>query len=140
MIPGWGQYYAGSKLKGKFLFSSLFLFSGYFAYTMGNFSSAQANYNSTFALPTTPYYYESLLLVQSAREDLQSTRQEALIGAGALAGFWLYNLIDAGFVTDLPKEDFFSFGIKPKLVPMQTYEVPSATTEGYAYFNYVSRF
>ncbi len=39
MIPGWGQYYAGSELKGKFIFSSLFLFSGYFAYTMGNFSS-----------------------------------------------------------------------------------------------------
>jgi hypothetical protein len=140
-VPGWGQYYAGSEIKGISYFSSMFLFSGYFAYTMGNFSSAQSKYNSTYALPTTPYYYQSLLLVNSAKEELQSARQEALIGAGALAGFWLWNIIDAGLLIDLPKQDFFTFGIKPNLIPMQQDTgIRSNSMEGYAYFNYTGRF
>ena len=140
VVPGWGQYYAGSKAKGISFFTSMFLFSGYFAYTMGNFSSAQAKYNSTYALPTTPYYYESLLLVQSAREDLQSTRQQALIGAGALAAFWLTNILDAGLFTDLPKQDLFTFGIKPNLTPFQDLGARSNPIEGYVYVNYTGRF
>jgi hypothetical protein len=140
LLPGWGQYYVGSEKKGISFFSSMVLFSGYFAYAMNNYSNAQATYNSTYALPGTEYYTTSQIFLQQARRNLQESRQQAVVGAGAITALWTLNLLDASFITDIPKQEFFSLGIKPNLIPLQGWDARSYTMEGYAYFNYTGRF
>ena len=113
-LPGWGQIYAGSKTKGSFLMAGGIGLLGWYGYNMMNLNSAQSKYNSTAVIPGSDLFLPTYMQLQSNHSNLASAQSNAMTAFGMLAAFWVYNIIDAGAFTDLPKQELFSFGISPR--------------------------
>ena len=139
-IPGWGQFHAGSKRKGGLLMAGAGAFLGYFAYNVLQLNSAQAKYNSTVVIPGSDLFLPTYMQLQSNHSNLASAQSHATTALGLLAAFWIYNIIDAGAFTDLPKQDLFSIGVAPRSTPISEQNGINRSVEQYGFVNYTWRF
>lgn len=139
-LPGWGQYYAGSKRKGGILMAGAGAFLGYFAYNVLQLSAAQSKYDSTIVVPGTNLFLPTYLQLQANNSNLASAESNAMTAFGLLAAFWIYNIIDAGAITQLPKQELFSFGVAPRSTPQSEQNGITRSVEQYGFVNYTWRF
>lgn len=102
LVPGWGQYYAGSKLRGSiYFFTSLLLFGNFYSsYTQLN--SAQSAYSSAYAIPGS-LFVPTYLNLQAKHSDLDAADSKVQSAYFLLVGAWLWNLFDAGVLTKQEK-------------------------------------
>jgi hypothetical protein len=122
-LPGWGQYYAGDKMKGGIYGITAITLTGYLAYNLQSLAQAQNAYSNTPVYPGTDLFFPTYLQLQSAKSELVTQEKATILSVGLLGGFWLWNIIDAGAITNIPKQDFFSFdmGVRPIVVGSATY-------------------
>ena len=78
--------------------------------------------------------------LQSNHSNLASAQSHATTALGLLAAFWIYNIIDAGAFTDLPKQDLFSLGVAPRSTPISEQNGINRSVEQYGFVNYTWRF
>lgn len=119
LVPGWGQYYAGSKLRGGILFGTNLLFFGYYYSSFSRLNSAQSAYSRTFAVPGDAFI-PSYLNLQSKQNSLEAAESTARSAYLLLLGVWCWNLADAGLFTKMerPKEKL-SFDFRKEYQPGQ---------------------
>ena len=122
-LPGWGQYYAGDKMKGGIYGATAITLTGYLAYNLQSLAQAQNAYSNTPVYPGTDLFFPTYVQLQSAKSELVTQEKATILSVGLLGGFWLWNIIDAGAITNIPKQDFFSFdmGVRPIGVGSATY-------------------
>lgn len=114
-VPGWGQSYAGAKTKGIIYSASALVTLGYFAYNLQAMNKAQSDYNSKTALVGTSLFYPTYFQLRNAHSHLAEAESKVNMSLGILAAFWIWNIVDAGAFTALPKQDFFTMdgGMRP---------------------------
>lgn len=114
-VPGWGQSYAGAKTKGTIYSASAIATLGFFAYNLQAMNKAQSDYNSKLALVGTPLFYPTYFQLRSSHNNLAEAESKVNMSLGILAAFWIWNIVDAGAFTSLPKQDFFTMdgGMRP---------------------------
>jgi hypothetical protein len=138
-FPGWGQYYAGSKTKGLSYMAINLGLLGFFANQLSDMRSAQGKYDSAIVLPGTANFIPSYILLQQERGNLSESGGAVMSALGLVSAFWLYNIIDAGTLTEIPKQDIFSFGVYKRSFPID-HLTQSREKEEYGYFQYTWRF
>jgi len=107
VVPGWGQYESKAKWRGISYFAIGVGLFGYHWMNMGSLNSARGAYESAFAVPGA-LFLPTYANLQSKRSELESAESAATTSFALLLGFWIWNIVDAGFFTDLPKEDKLS--------------------------------
>ena len=139
-VPGWGQYYAGEQKKGLlFLGSSSFLFAYYFL-SMKQHQVLQDKYDNSYSLPGTPAFAATYYNLQTLKADIKESELLTNNILLVLLGVYTWNLIDSGVKTEIPKNDFFSFGVTPSPVPQSIAITSGKTMETYGFLNYTYRF
>ncbi len=139
-LPGWGQYYAGEQKKGMFfLGGSSFLFTYYFL-SMRQHQTLQQKYDSSYSLPGTPAFVASYYNLQTQKAELRESEILTNNILLLLLGVYTWNLIDSGVKTEVPKNDFFTFGVSPSPVPQSISTTSGKTMETYGFLNYTMRF
>lgn len=139
-LPGWGQYYAGEQKKGMFfLGGSSFLFTYYFL-SMRQHQTLQQKYDSSYSLPGTPAFAASYYNLQTQKAELRESEILTNNILLLLLGVYTWNLIDSGVKTEVPKNDFFTFGVSPSPVPQSIITTSGKTMETYGFLNYTYRF
>lgn len=136
--PGWGQFYAGSKIKGTIYSVTALGLAGYAGYRSQVMANAQSDYNSTIVLPGTSLFYPTYFQLKNAHSKLEDAQAGLTTALGVLTAFWIWNIIDSGAFTDLPKQDFFSLDIKVK--PVNEQMIYARQTEQYGGISYTWRF
>jgi cell division protein FtsB len=139
-VPGWGQYYAGEKIKGVAYGTFALGLGGYFFYNVKLLSEIQAQYSSTVVLPGSDLFYPSYLQLQTVRTDLLDQEKNTLTSLGLLAGFWVWNLLDAGVLTKIPKQDFFTLDLRTRPSVLEPKESLQAQKEVFGSFQFTVRF
>jgi hypothetical protein len=92
VLPGWGQYNNGQKLKGYVMGTTILLSLGatYLLYTKAN-----KTYDD----------YEQLGLKSSSLyDDYQAQSNQAMVASIFCAGLWVWNIIDAYIYEDEPTQ------------------------------------
>lgn len=85
IVPGWGQLYKGSKLKGGLIFGGTIAFAGGIIITESMRSSYIQKINQTYNVNSILYYSDKVNQVNCAKN----------ICIGGIAALYIYNLIDA---------------------------------------------
>lgn len=85
IIPGWGQFYKGSYLKGGFILGGCAALAGGIVFT--------ENQRSDYANKITRTHNQSLINSYATKRDHFATARNICIGAAA--ALYLYNLVDA---------------------------------------------
>jgi hypothetical protein len=139
-LPGWGQYYAGDQRKGfLFMGGASLLFTSYFL-SMNQHGILQEKYNNSYSLPGTPAFAATYYNLQTIKTDLKESEILTNNLLLFLLGVYTWNLIDSGVKTELPKNDFFTFGVIPSPVPQSMSLSTGKTQETYGFLNYTVRF
>lgn len=112
LIPGWGQYYAGSFWRGvAYLSVGSALTMNYFM-TVSRFKTAEAAYQNTIAVPFVAIGTETLLYNEYALGESRSAYRSAQSAQNnasyAVMGFWLWNMADAYFFRGGSPDKFLS--------------------------------
>lgn len=85
IVPGWGQFYKGSNLKGGLILGGTVAFAGAIIATEGVRQSYQQKIGQTYDVSSITYY-----------SDLSNTMQTARnVCIGGAVALYVYNLIDA---------------------------------------------
>jgi hypothetical protein len=139
-LPGWGQYYAGEEKKGMlFMGGSSLLFSYYFL-SMKQHQTLQEKYDSSYSLPGTPAFAATYYNLQTLKAEIRESELLTNNVLFVLLGVYTWNLIDSGVKTEIPKNDFFTFGVTPSPVPQSMGTTSGKTMETYGFLNYTYRF
>jgi len=139
-LPGWGQYYAGEQKKGMLFMSSSTLLFTYYLLSMKQHQTLQEKYDNSYSLPGTPAFAATYFNLQALKSD---TKEAEILTNNALflfLGVYAWNLIDSGVKTEIPKNDFFTFGVTPSLLPQSIGVTSGKTIETYGFLNYTYRF
>jgi len=139
-LPGWGQYYAGEQKKGMLFMSSSTLLFTYYLLTMKQHQTLQEKYDNSYSLPGTPAFAATYFNLQALKSD---TKEAEILTNNALflfLGVYAWNLIDSGVKTEIPKNDFFTFGVTPSILPQSIGVTSGKTIETYGFLNYTYRF
>ncbi len=141
-VPGWGQYYAGEKNKGFIYGGTALALGGWFAYNVSALGQAQSAYSGTAVVPGSELFLPTYLQLQSASGELVAQERVTLLSLGALAGFWLWNIVDAGALVKIPKQDFFGMemGVRPVTHPIPSANALTNAREEYGSFQFQFRF
>jgi hypothetical protein len=104
ILPGWGQYSNGYKLKGALTFVSFFLVTGAFIVEKNNYDKAhdkyQTNSNWVLLYPSSSnldimgYAY-----AKSLHSDHQKHGEQATTLSALAIGIYLYNIFDIAFIS-----------------------------------------
>ncbi|MBK7058139.1 MAG: caspase family protein [Leptospiraceae bacterium] len=135
LVPGWGQYNSGAKKRGISYFVISLGFLGLHASNMSKLSAAQSAYTGAFAIPGS-LFLPTYMNLQNKKSSLEKAGNASMISLGLLVGFWIWNVIDAGVLTDLPTEPKTSglqFNIERDSLSSQSFVVgmPSSETRNY---------
>ncbi|MBK6608689.1 MAG: hypothetical protein IPG24_25215 [Leptospiraceae bacterium] len=135
LVPGWGQYNSGAKKRGISYFVISLGFLGLHASNMSKLSSAQSAYTGAYAIPGS-LFLPTYMNLQNKKSSLEKAGNASMISLGLLVGFWIWNVIDAGVLTDLPTEPKTSglqFNIQRDSLSSQSFVVgmPSFETRNY---------
>lgn len=111
LIPGWGQYYKGDNLKALLIGGSFLAVSGvaynFYQEKQSHIENFYTNRDILFLLPGDKnlifpaIYFRSQALTE--RESAYKSNFSEQTALGALAGIYIYNLVDAYFVA--PKKN-----------------------------------
>lgn len=132
LLPGWGQWYAGSKVRGmSYSFAALGAL-GYFASSYSGMNSAQSAYNSAMIIPgNTNFFLLTYMNNQSKKSALESAQGTAQSAYFLVLGVWLWNLFDAGVITHKEKpKDSLSIDFNIHRYPVQVYSSNLIETHG----------
>jgi len=109
LIPGWGQYYSGSALKGGLFLGGMLAGAGLWSSVKNSHSAARTEFNRIasqgFLLPrdtaSLPLALMNMRETQLARSRLNKATGRANLTAIILAGLYFYNLYDASSFLNL---------------------------------------
>lgn len=113
IVPGWGQFANGERLKGSLIFVSFIGISGLLASSYNKFKTAEANYNnasnSVLFYPSDPAlvglgYLNSQSLFSSYHAETNNMK----ILSVSLIGIYTYNLIDIFLYSKQSKTSFYN--------------------------------
>ena len=139
-LPGWGQYYAGEQKKGMLFMSSSTLLFTYYLLTMKQHQTLQEKYDNSYSLPGTPAFAATYFNLQALKSDIKEAEILTNNALFLFLGVYAWNLIDSGVKTEIPKNDFFTFGVTPSLLPQSIGVTSGKTIETYGFLNYTYRF
>ncbi len=139
-LPGWGQYYAGEQKKGMLFMSSSTLLFTYYFLSMKQYQTLQEKYDNSYSLPGTPAFAATYYNLQSLKSDIKETELLTNNILFVLLGVYTWNLIDSGVKTEIPKNDFFTFGVTPSVLPQSLGTTSGKSIETYGFLNYTYRF
>jgi hypothetical protein len=119
--------------------SSTLLFT-YYLLSMKQHQTLQEKYDNSYSLPGTPAFAATYFNLQALKSD---TKEAEILTNNALfllLGVYAWNLIDSGVKTEIPKNDFFTFGVTPSILPQSIGVTSGKTIETYGFLNYTYRF
>jgi hypothetical protein len=116
ILPGWGQYYANQKAKGFTYMGTWAVLLSYYSYHYQRFTILQEKYLDYNTYPGTGLYEYTLLNLESIKSDLKASEYKSNQALGFVLGFWIFNLFDAKFLTQIPGNDFIGYGLSPRIV------------------------
>jgi hypothetical protein len=96
-------------------------------------------FRSTF-LPGSNLFLPTYMQLQANHSNLASAESQTMTALGLLAAFWIYNIIDAGAITQLSKQELFSFGVVLRSTPISEQNGITRSVEQYGFLNYTWRF
>lgn len=104
ILPGWGQYSNGYKLKGSLTFISFFAIAGALAVEKNNYDKAhdkyQKNSNMVLFYPSTSNLdILGYALSKSMHSDFQKHGEQATTLSALVIGIYLYNIFDIAFLS-----------------------------------------
>jgi hypothetical protein len=139
-LPGWGQYYAGEETKGMLFMGGSGVLLTYYFLSMQQHQALQEKYDSSYSLPGTPAFAATYYNLQTLKAEIKESELLTNNALFVLLGVYTWNLIDSGVKTEIPKNDFFTFGITPSPVPQSMGTTSGKTMETYGFLNYTYRF
>jgi hypothetical protein len=100
LVPGWGQYASGDKLKGTLFFSGFLLTGGLLFSKINSFEQARNSYQTNANM--TLLYPSNLAILgymnsQSLHSNYEKQAQLATTVSAIVVGIYLYNIIDIAF-------------------------------------------
>ncbi len=99
LVPGWGQFYSGHRMKGYF-YSISFLVSGALTgAAFSNYMIASKNYDNLTSSDT-------IETIKKRRDDCNTAMRYMNISLGVIGGVYLINLIDIFFFSRNSLEEF----------------------------------
>ena len=122
LLPGWGQYHDGSKIRG-YIYMASAAFLGLYTYSRyTKYISAEDAYNGTIGvglftatlsqLPTS--YLIDTSLYNDKRNTYEKQSKQLNFSAALLSLFWVWNIIDAGIFKRTQKKALTD---KPSISP-----------------------
>jgi len=139
-LPGWGQYYAGEQKKGMLFMSSSTILFTYYLLSMKQHQTLQEKYDNSYSLPGTPAFAATYFNLQALKSDIKEAEILTNNALFLFLGVYAWNLIDSGVKTEIPKNDFFTFGVTPSILPQSIGVTSGKTIETYGFLNYTYRF
>jgi TolB-like protein len=92
IIPGWGQIYAGSRIKGYAYLGTFVVLGAGFIYAYSSYSSEKKDYDDMEAgLPKSEY--------DSQYDKYEQSANIAVVTLGLFLGFYIFNWVDLMYLT-----------------------------------------